>query len=389
MKRYFWGACLLLAGSVPCLAIDPIFVRRGPELRPFGMAACCNSGGAVSMAADGSFVALWDHSESGVDSSWVRRFAADGTPLAAAVEVPVDDRLFYERHRLSSAPDGSFVLLATSPAGPGIETLEAMMFQASGQALRTVEIAAIRTDDASVGHDGQGNFVVLFSDASFLRAARFDAAGNLLGSVFEVAQSLGFDSVQLALAADGRFTAFYEKRTDPKIDGQLHRRRFDAAGQPLGTEEAVPPTVHFDSEARSAADGFSAAVFAVVPHAYGALFDAGGAPGAPFTLWDEPNDMVYLPLVAPLANGDFAAAATVAVDNLDTSLVLARIGRDGLDAGPKMVIGGVPDMGAAALAGAGERIVVFAARGADSFLQIYEAPLSADGFERGDLSGWN
>lgn len=393
MKRHFLGACLLLAGSVPCGAIDPIFVPRGPELRPYGATACCNRIGAVAMAADGSFAVLWNHEESGVRSSWVRRFHADGSPLAAPLEVPVEDELDYHRNRLSSAADGSFVLLSTSPAGaPGTSTLKALMFQASGQALPAVDIAVISNSSASVGHDGQGNFVVVWSDGPFVRAARFAAAGNLLGSVFEVSQAgAGHDSVQVAVAADGGFTAFYEKRDNPKADGQLHRRRYDAAGQPLGAEQPVGPGVHFDSQAASAADGFAAAVFAQVPHAYGALFDASGAPGPTFTLWDEPLDMVYVPLVASLANGDFAATVMVEMENGGSSLILARIGRDGLDAGLKLVMATPSqDTGAGALAGAGDRIVVFAARGnQEPFLQVYEAPLFADSFESGDLSRWS
>ena len=388
MKRHFLGACLLLAGSVPCLAIDPIFVRRGPELRPFG-ATCCSGDGAVAMAADGSFAVYWRRSESGVDSAWVRRLAADGTPLAAAVEVPTGVSL--GRNLLSSAPDGSFVLLSTTPTGPVTRMLKVLRFASSGQALPAVDIADTRYADASVGHDGQGNFVVLWSDENTdLRAARFDAAGNLVGSIFEVAQSAGYERIQVVVAADGSFTAFYEKRTDPKTGGHLHRRRYDAAGQPLGAEEAVPPLLmeHFDSQAASAADGFAAAVFALVPHAYGALFDASGAPGPSFTLWDEPNDVTWVPLVAPLANGDFAATVNIAVDNLEQKLVLSRIGRDGLDVGPKMVLSGVPNIGVGALAASGDRILVFAARGADHFLQVYEAPLFADGFESGDSARW-
>lgn len=388
MKRHFLGACLLLAGSVPCLAIDPIFVRRGPELRPFG-ATCCNSAGEVAMAADGSVAVYWKRNESGVFSAWVRRLAADGTPLAAAVEVPSEVSL--GRNLLSSAPDGSFVLLSTTPTGPVTTMLKVLRFDASGQALPAVDIEETRYSDASVDHDGQGNFVVLWSDANTtLRAARFDAAGNLLGSIFEVAQTVGYERLQVVVAADGSFTAFYEKVTNPKTGGHLHRRRYDAAGQPLGAEEPVPPllTEHFDTQATSAADGFAAAVFALVPHAYGALFDASGAPGPTFTVWDEPNDMVYVPLVASLANGDFAATALVAIDNLEQKLVLSRIGRDGLDVGPKMVLSGVPDIGAGALAASGDRFVVFAARGQDHYLQVYEAPLFADGFESGDSARW-
>lgn len=392
MKRHFLGACLLLAGSVPCRAIEPIFVPLGPELQPYESTACCNSIGAVAMAADGSFAVFWNRNETGVASSWVRRFAADGSPLAAALEVPVENGLYYDRNRLSSAPDGSFVLLSTSPAGPVTRTLRALIFQASGQALPAVDIAVIHPRGASVGHDGQGNFVVLWSDSPFLRAARIDAGGNLLGSIFDVSQAgAGHASVQVAVAADGSFTAFYEKRDNPEIDGQLHRRRYDAAGQPLGAEQPVAPGVQVDSQAAAAADGFAAAVFSMVPGAQGALFDAGGTPGATFTLWDHPNDIAYVPLVASLANGDFAAAVNVAVDNLDSSLILARLGRDGLEVGPKLVVATESqDTGAGALASSGDRIVVFAARGGEEpYLQIYEAPLFADSFESGDLSRWN
>lgn len=392
MKRHFLGACLLLAGSVPCLAIEPIFVPVGPELLPYGATPCCNTIGGVAMAADGSFAVLWTRTEAGsVRSSWVRRFAADGSPIAAALEVPVEEHITYRRNSLSSAPDGSFVLLSTVPAGQGARTLRVLRFQPSGQALAAVDVAVTHDNFSSVGHDGQGRFVVLWSESPFVRAARFDAAGNLLGSIFDVAQAgTGHASVQVAVAADGSFTAFYEKRDNPELDGQLHRRRYDAAGQPLGAEQPVATGVQLDSQAAAAADGFAAAVFSVVPGAYGALFDASGTQGASFTLWDDPADLAYVPLVAAMGNGDIAAAVTVAIDNLASSMILARIGRDGVEVGPPLVLATLAhNGGAGALASSGDRIVVFVARGnQEPFLQIYEAPLFADGFESGNLARW-
>lgn len=393
MKQHFLlGACLLLTCSVPCLAIDPIFVPVGPELRPYGETACCNRFGAVKMAADGSFVVLWNRNESGVHSSWVRRFAADGSPLSAALEVPFQDAgLYYHRNRLSSAPDGSFVLLLLSSAAPGTGMLEALLFQPSGQALTAVEVAVTQGGGASVGHDGQGNFVVVWSDQQVLRAARFGAAGNPLGPSFEVSQALaGYASVQIAVAPNGSFTAFYEKRDNPETDGHLHRRRFDAAGQALGAEEPVPPSIQLDSQAAIAADAFAAAVFSDVPAARGQFFDAAGAPGPTFSLWDEPNDIAYVPLIASLENGDFAAAVSVAIDNLDFSPFLERFGRDGQEVGPRILLAASSqDSAAGALASSGDRVVVFATRGGEEpFLQIYEATLFADSFESGDLSAW-
>lgn len=392
-RRLFLSFGLFCLSASPLLAIDPILVPVGPERHPFQGSPCCHEVVAADMARDGSIFTLWESNVGGVRSTRVLRFDAQGELLGDPVEVPVEISL-RRFGLLSGGPGGTFVLLSSVMNGPGIRTLQVTRYSMTGQLGAPIDLGNRVGSWASVDHDALGRFVVLWNEIEDLRAALFAADGNQIGPIIEVSQALAtFDMVSVAFAPNGGFWTFYEKRDIAKTDGHMHRRLYDADGNPLGPEvaAAISPVSGIDSRAAIAPNGTAATVTQFGRPSLGRLYAADGELGPTFAVWDEPLDMTYIPLVAPLGEDQFITAAMVEPDPTSKdSAYLVRIDSQGQSVGPPLILSHPTlNMGAVELVPHGNRTVVFVYRqGQSSFFQIYEGPLFADGFESGDLSAW-
>lgn len=394
-RARFASSCMgllgLLAAGRPLLAIDPIAVPLGPPtllnpslflLQPL-----------VGMADDGSFtIGFFDGTPGELERARAQLFGADGTPASQWLWTG------FRNTAMATAPDGGFVVIGPrSGPTPGSFLLQASLYDAQGTLVKSSDIGPLSTMSAA-GFDAQGNFVVVYSSGTFdFRAARFDAQGLPRGGSFPVAGPLEFGAgnVDLAVAADGSFTVFFEEG-GPETGARLFRRRYDSDAKPLEDAFPVPPhQLQRANRAAVAPDGRTAVIFNNDSFGYidGQYFDADGQLGPAFSLSHQAGEKGLGGQGVFVTGGDLVAASNIDVGNTVYRARLHRIGPDGQPRGPRLLIERPPgnyDGHAPLIAGHGDRLaVVWSDPQGRIHYQRFEATLFADGFESGDLSGWN
>ncbi|MEO7973483.1 MAG: hypothetical protein ABIU84_07825, partial [Thermoanaerobaculia bacterium] len=208
--------------------------------------------GDVAMAADGSFIVVWDSFSADYLESDVlgQRFSALGAKVGA--EFPVNSTTvdYQKSGQIAVAPSGAFV---------GVW--------------------------ASVNQDGSGSGIF---------GQRFDANGVPAGAEFAVNSATEGDQAQPAIAVDGSgaFIASWNSRSEAGEKARILARLFDQDGEPTSGELEVSESVENDHGSSSlAVDGlgnFFVAWTAYLPNsiptvdacslAYGRRFDARGVP---------------------------------------------------------------------------------------------------------------
>ena len=101
--------------------------------------------------------------------------------------------------------------------------------------------------DAVVGMDAAGNFVVVWTSATRdgsgrgIAAQRFDSAGTPVGSEFQVNSYTTGDQMRpsVARAASGEFVVVWQGDSAAGAPTGIFAQRFDAAGEPIGSEFQV------------------------------------------------------------------------------------------------------------------------------------------------------
>ncbi len=375
-----WTATLLCAANVAHAL--PAFAPLGPARSPYEETACCHAGIQVSMAADGSFATAWGREVDGETSAWVRRFAADLSPLTP--EMPALDG-----GQLSSAPDGSFAL-----AFLGGSLLRLRYFDQVAQPTKVIDVepasGAIR-----IHHDADGGLLVLFEAGSGLYASRISKAGDPVGSTILVSQQHDFESFDFIFTPDGGFEAFFESYNDFPQHNDLFRRRFDAQGQPLGPETLIPPQGPQDTRAAADPLGVSVVVSELNGDGVAQFLEPDGSLGPALSLSEMPADLAYTPVPYFLSDGTLAVGVDIAIDNGPGEIFLLRLDRLGESRSRIQVTEPVDgfDHRDLSMSGFGNRVVLGWLQTSNSnqnsvYFQTFEAPLFADGFESGDLSAW-
>ncbi len=150
--------------------------------------------------------------------------------------------------RSAMEPDGDFVVAWTSePDGSGYGSF-GQRFAASGVPrggefqINTYTTGSQDHPEIAVG--SRGDFVVVWTSvqgsAMSTPARRYDAAGGAIGAEFLVTNATGYQGLpRVGRAADGRFVVVW---TSGVVDGNnagVAARRFDASGNPIGSEFAV------------------------------------------------------------------------------------------------------------------------------------------------------
>jgi hypothetical protein len=187
--------------------------------------------------------------------AFLRLFACDGTPLSGDVPANAFDSNAQTDPVPAVARDGT-VLAAWIDfgglGGPGTGTnIFARLFDASLTPMQPLEFLVNsgtpggEQREPKTAADALGRFVVVWEDRQAdadgidIHARRFDAAGAPLGPEFQVNAAAAGDQVFPAVACDwvGNVTICWEDRALP--GGDVRARRFDAQGAPLGAEFTV------------------------------------------------------------------------------------------------------------------------------------------------------
>jgi hypothetical protein len=228
---------------------------------------------------------------------------------------------------VAAAPDGRFVVVWTSLHQDGSDQgVFGQRYDATGlpagAPFPVNTFTTAHQGSPSVAMDADGDFVVVWhgpgTDENFTYGVfgqRFDAAGNRVGSEFHVNQWTTEGQSQPAVAMDpaGNFIVVWESlnQVSPFANTDVYARRYDAAGNPLGSEFLVnQATTGFHSRAGVAVDAAGQALVVwhgppLTPQAgnstdiLGRLYDAAGNPVAgEFTVNSTTFDAQSYPEVA-------------------------------------------------------------------------------------------
>ena len=262
---------------------------------------------AVVAAADGSFMVVWQSYELGgdFDDVFVRRYSSSGTPLGS--EFQVNTSLF----GYQAAP-----AVAASPTGA---------------------------------------FVVVWHDYYDVFGQRFSSSGAAIGTTFQVNTYVtGYQlNPSIAVAEDSSFVVAW---TDGYyyLDGQdgygygVFGQRYDSAGMPVGTEFQVN-TIPIGDQYRPNVAGAASGAFVVVWESYsgdgyydgvyGQRYDASGNPaGTEFPI--DTGNSLGSPAVAAGASGEFVVVWNAfSTGNYNLVVLGQRYGSAGLPAGAEFQVG--------------------------------------------------
>ncbi|GMU65580.1 MAG: hypothetical protein AMXMBFR36_18540 [Acidobacteriota bacterium] len=265
--RLVCGSSLLIAsgwlGSLPAAA-QP--APRGSDLQVNTYTWSFQQLSSIGVDTFGNFVVAWastgsDGSDSSAESIHARRFAADGTALGPGFQVNTYTTGSQDHPALSVSPFGSFVVVWESYGSSGTDdsfkSIQARAFDAFGLPIRDQFQVNLYTDGiqygTSVSSSGNGDFVVTWvsegSDASdddgtAIQARRFDLRGEPLGGEFQVNSYTTGNQLYPAVdfGPEGSFIVAWESWGSAGGDtdrGSIQARRFDASGEPVGSEFQV------------------------------------------------------------------------------------------------------------------------------------------------------
>jgi len=212
---------------------------QGPEFGVNSFTTANQRAPAVGMAADGSFVVVWQSAGSlsgGQYAVFAQRFASGGSAVGPEFRVNVDTLVDQHAPAVASDADGNFVVVwQTSILSPGLGDVMARRFDASGYPLtsefRVNTYTTSYQGSPALASDPAGNFVVAWEgvgpgDTSGVFARRFDLAGGATAD-FRVHSTTSGSQAQASVASDaqGNFVVAWQSMASGS-HADIFARRF-------------------------------------------------------------------------------------------------------------------------------------------------------------------
>lgn len=274
--------------------IDPSNVVRASPLGPTRISVLLRS--ASSLAAFGV----------GLLGSTPAPAGAQVQPMGGEFQVNTLTSSWQYHPRLTSAPDGSFVVVWLDHDGSS--SLRGQRFDAVGAPLGGElpmdQQTALVVGAPELGTAGNGDFVMVWGQGGpgcpgcwddYIKGRRFDATASPVEDQFAVSEPPGDEYTgdgSVAVHADGSFVVVWNQGYDP------YARRYAADGSPSGAAFPLPEgagTAAYTADALAFSDGSSllgwterdGSLYSLVAQSY----DPAGAPtGTPRTLVDPSDD---------------------------------------------------------------------------------------------------
>jgi hypothetical protein len=290
----FLAALPLVASAQPMPA--------GGEFRVNSYTTDQQRDGAVAVDSAGNFVVVWtsyfqDGSGAGI---FGQRYDAAGTPLGSEFRVNTQTTSMQRSGAVAAATGVGFVVVWASflQDGNGYGIV-GRRYDASGAPqgaeFRVNTYTTNTQHHPAVAVDGAGNFVVVW--ASFTQdgsnygvfGQRYDAAGNPLGSELRVNTytTNGQRMPALAMAAGGDFVVVWLSFGPDGYDSGIFGQRYDAAGAARGSEfqantyttaDQTYPAVAMDAVGNFVVVWQSVGQDGDMLGVFGQRYDAGGTP---------------------------------------------------------------------------------------------------------------
>ena len=209
----------------------------------------------VAMEPDGDFVVVWHSATQDGDDYGVfaQRYAASGAPRGGEFRVNVHTTGFQKDPAVAVGSGGDFIVVWQSVQDGSNSSIQGRRFDGSGTPLGGEFLVNTYTTGfqywPQVGRAADGRFVVSWVSPGVdggsygIAARRFDASGNPIGSEFVVNTYTTGEQVagDLAVDANGNFVAVWEDFAGNR-DGSssaIFGQRFDASGNRVGSEFQV------------------------------------------------------------------------------------------------------------------------------------------------------
>jgi hypothetical protein len=203
----------------------------------------------VATLSNGNFVVVYQDEFNGSTTNADVRYAIfspAGTPVAGPTDVPGGNGVASETDPDVAALRGGGFVIVWTDAGSTVSDIRASILSNSGGFLVAANVPVNTTttgaqDEASVVALADGGFLVTWEDdddnANLVRAQRFDAAGNKIGTEFTVKNGGSpADGPEAALLADGGRIAYALGSGDYDVITSIWRARdvahdFDGDGK--------------------------------------------------------------------------------------------------------------------------------------------------------------
>lgn len=203
----------------------------------------------LAVAADGSFLVVWEGGSDADTSVFGRRFGADGTPRGDRFLLSSSTEGSQEQPTASFALDGSFVAAWVSRGPSFPDEIVGRRFDAAGQPLGPDFL--VNTESAEEQHSPQvalsanGDFLIgwltYLGEAAFydVQGRRFAKDGTPQGDPIrlndEDTAGANQDDFALAMSEDGAFVVLWADRGFTTGAGRLRGQRFTAAAERVGS----------------------------------------------------------------------------------------------------------------------------------------------------------
>ncbi|MEM7482836.1 MAG: hypothetical protein AAF481_16810 [Acidobacteriota bacterium] len=378
----------------------------------------------LAVAPDGTFALVWE--SFGQDGSgegiFLRRFAADGTPLGDEVQVNTETVGDQVDPDIAALAGGGFVVVWDSELQDGsLRGIYGQRYDAAGDPAGSEVPVNATTEgdqnDAVVAGAADGGFLVAWETQPVddpteeLVARRFDAAGSPVSGEMAVNTTTAGDQEDLDLASDaaGRFVFVWESDgQDGDLDSVVARLG-DTAGTPEGAEIPVNTfsTGNQDNPRLLVRPDGSFAVAweddvqdATAPAVFLRLFRADGAPTTGELQINAGTGADFSPRLAFDPSGGVVVTWDSFLQDGDGAAVLAQhLNRSGAPRGAAEVLNlvttgnqGFSQVGIGADA---RGLAVWTSPDSDVdpleglFGRRFEVPIFWDDFETGDLTHWS
>lgn len=283
----------------------PTLEAVGPDFPINVFTAGSQDSAAVAPALDGGFTVVWesDGQDGDAGSIHARRFDSAGVPQGGELQVNTFTTSYQEGPDVSSAEDGSFVVVWQDVVDGDGYAVQMKLFDSAGMPIGgDLAVNTVTTGSQSeprIRHAPGGGFVVVWQSyvqapgRTSVRAQRFDASGDLVGDELQVETTTAQDQRRpdVGITSTGDFVVVWESEQQDGDQGSVHAQRFSSDGARLGGELQVNswttghqagPRVHVDDRDFFFVVWESEGVDGQDGGLRGRRFDVSGVP-----VWDE------------------------------------------------------------------------------------------------------
>jgi hypothetical protein len=198
---------------------------------------------AVAAAPNGDFVVVWTDF-GGLDDVRGQRYDSAGDPQGSPFRVNSYTTGYQYAQSVAVDADGDFVVVWSSlPSyhGFGRSGVFGQRYDSDGAPLGTEFSVTSQFGPASVASDGDGNFVVVWSDSSAdddVFGQRYDRTGTPLGLTFRVNTTTAADQKLPSVSSDasGNFLVAWQSDLQDGSSSGIFGQRYDGAGTAQGGE---------------------------------------------------------------------------------------------------------------------------------------------------------